>query len=138
MNTVTTEIKIRGYHLDINGHVNNARYLEFMEEGRWAWSEQNMDFVLLKEKGLLFSVVNINIDYKRAAYINEVAVVHTCLESLGQTSGLMRQKITLKGTDKVIVDARLTFVMLDEKSKKPINLDGELRDSLESVIEKKV
>jgi thioesterase-3 len=29
-----TTIKIRGYHLDLNGHVNNARYLEFLEEGR--------------------------------------------------------------------------------------------------------
>ena len=26
------EIKIRGYHADMFGHVNHARYLEFMEE----------------------------------------------------------------------------------------------------------
>ena len=32
----TTEIVIRGYHVDIYGHVNNARYLEFLEEDRWA------------------------------------------------------------------------------------------------------
>ncbi|XLM23374.1 thioesterase, partial [Chromobacterium piscinae] len=30
-----TRIKVRGYHLDLFGHVNNARYLEFLEEARW-------------------------------------------------------------------------------------------------------
>ena len=29
------EIKVRGFHIDIFSHVNNARYLEFMEEARW-------------------------------------------------------------------------------------------------------
>ncbi|BBI61564.1 hypothetical protein HSBAA_28700 [Vreelandella sulfidaeris] len=29
------QLRVRGYHLDGYGHVNNARYLEFMEEGRW-------------------------------------------------------------------------------------------------------
>jgi thioesterase-3 len=134
MDTVTTDIKIRGYHIDLNGHVNNARYLEFLEEGRWVWSEQNMDFVILREKGLLFSVVNINIDYKRPAFISEVLEVQTSLESLGQTSGLLRQKIVLKGTDKLIVDGRVTFVLIDENTKKPINLEGELREKLEAVI----
>ena len=28
-----TQIKVRGYHLDLFQHVNNARYLEFIEEG---------------------------------------------------------------------------------------------------------
>lgn len=27
-----TQIHVRGYHLDGYGHVNNARYLEFLEE----------------------------------------------------------------------------------------------------------
>ncbi|EAB4380520.1 hypothetical protein EBH53_19380 [Salmonella enterica] len=30
-----TQIKVRGYHLDVYQHVNNARYLEFLEEARW-------------------------------------------------------------------------------------------------------
>ncbi len=35
----TTEIKIRGYHLDLYGHVNHARYLEFLEDARWGMME---------------------------------------------------------------------------------------------------
>jgi thioesterase-3 len=37
------EIRIRGYHTDLYQHVNNARYLEFLEEGRWQLLEDHMD-----------------------------------------------------------------------------------------------
>ena len=30
-------VRVRNYHLDGYGHVNNARYLEFLEEARWAF-----------------------------------------------------------------------------------------------------
>ena len=33
----TVRLRVRGYHLDGYGHVNNARYLEFLEEGRWGY-----------------------------------------------------------------------------------------------------
>jgi thioesterase-3 len=38
-----THAKVRGYHLDLYGHVNNARYLEFLEEGRWSYYEKRVN-----------------------------------------------------------------------------------------------
>lgn len=35
-----TQIKVRGYHLDVYQHVNNARYLEFLEEALGRHGEQ--------------------------------------------------------------------------------------------------
>ena len=32
-------VRVRGYHLDVFQHVNNARYLEFLEEARWSYFE---------------------------------------------------------------------------------------------------
>lgn len=37
------KIKIRGYHTDSYQHVNNARYLEFLEEARWQIVEEFME-----------------------------------------------------------------------------------------------
>ena len=37
----TTDITVRGYHLDLYRHVNNARYLEFLEEARWQFMEDS-------------------------------------------------------------------------------------------------
>ena len=39
-----TQIKVRGYHLDVYQHVNNARYLEFLEEARWHGLENSDSF----------------------------------------------------------------------------------------------
>jgi thioesterase-3 len=39
-----TKIKVRGFHLDVYQHVNNARYLEFLEEARWDGLENSESF----------------------------------------------------------------------------------------------
>ena len=60
-----TQIKVRGYHLDVYQHVNNARYLEFLEEARWDGLENSPAFQWMMEKNIAFVVVNININYRR-------------------------------------------------------------------------
>jgi len=110
-----TEIKVRGYHLDLYGHVNNARYLEFLEEGRWSAFEKTVDYRQMAEKGYAFNVVNININYRRPAFLNEALVIETALSKLGRRSGVVNQKITLKGTETVVAEADVTFVIYDLK-----------------------
>lgn len=34
------KLTVRNYHLDGYGHVNNARYLEFLEEARWTFFQE--------------------------------------------------------------------------------------------------
>jgi len=60
-----TEIKVRGYHLDVFSHVNNARYLEFLEEARWSVLEESGFMEYMFESDIAFIVVNINIDFNR-------------------------------------------------------------------------
>jgi len=67
----TTEIKVRGYHLDVFGHVNNARYLEFLEEARWAIFDDKVNLEDLAREGYVFTVVNININYRRPAFLHD-------------------------------------------------------------------
>ena len=55
-----TKIKVRGYHIDLYGHVNNARYLEFLEEARWAMLDDTVDREKWHTAGYGLSVVNIN------------------------------------------------------------------------------
>ena len=54
----TTRISVRGYHEDRFGHVNNARYLEFLEEARWAqFAEHGLDTAFFNERGIFPVVV---------------------------------------------------------------------------------
>lgn len=126
-----TAIKIRGYHLDLYGHVNNARYLEFLEEARWDFLEQQVDIASFTGKGMGLAVVNININYRRGAYVNEEIEVVTSLSRIGNKSAVMHQDVVLKGTDTLVADADVTFVVTDQKLQKAVALDGELRSALE-------
>ncbi len=131
--TYTLNLKVRGYHLDLFGHVNNARYLEFLEEARWAAFEDTVDLQKLARSGHAFTVVNINISYRKPALMNDLLTVKTIIASLGRRSGVISQVITLKDTDTVVADADVTFVIYDTKLKKAAFLKGELLELLQSV-----
>ena len=128
MNT-QTEITVRGYHADAYGHVNNARYLEFLEEGRWALLEQKIDLHKWAEQGRIFLVVNININYRKAAGPGEVLAVSTGIEKINRRSLVLKQEITSRRDGALVVDALVTFVVADAGGRLLI-LEGELEEDL--------
>ena len=129
----TMEIKVRGYHIDVFGHVNNARYLEFLEEARWAAFEAKADLLTLATQGLAFNVVNININYRRPAVINETLLIETHIKHLGRRSGVIRQAVKLKGADTLIADADVTFVIFDQHQQRSAVFEGKLLTLLKNV-----
>ena len=124
------QLRVRGYHLDGYGHVNNARYLEFMEEGRWDYFDQHPAMIKeLHQAGRAFVVVNLNIDYLAAARHGDDLEIMTGIVDVGERSGLCHHRIVRKdGT--VIAQADLTFVLLDMRANKAAAIEGEVRDAL--------
>ncbi|HCW97218.1 MULTISPECIES: YbgC/FadM family acyl-CoA thioesterase [Pantoea] len=127
-----TTIKVRGYHLDVYQHVNNARYLEFLEEARWQWLEEAGAFNWLQEQQLAFVVVNININYRRPAVLGDVLAIHSEITQLNGKSGIITQRVTLEGSETLVADAALTFVCIDLRTQKAVALESELRARLEA------
>jgi len=130
-----TDLKVRGYHLDLFGHVNNARYLEFLEEGRWAFADQHLELLEWRKRGIIFSVVNININYRRPALMGDMIEIRTTVARLGKASAVMHQDIFLKGTQKLVADADVTFTLVDPHTQKATPLTGEIRAAFEALIE---
>ncbi|MCW1876099.1 acyl-CoA thioesterase [Erwinia sp. INIA-01] len=130
-----TTIKVRGYHLDVYQHVNNARYLEFLEEARWAWLEETESFHWMTTNHLAFIVVNININYRRPAVLGDVLLVSSKVQQLNGKSGVIAQTVTLQPGGEVVADALLTFVCIDLRTQKAQPMEGELRQRLEAMLE---
>ncbi len=128
---MSTLIKVYGFHLDVFEHVNNARYLEFLEQARWDWIEQHLDFDWFKRNGLALVVANININYRKPALLNQHLSVDCHLERLGERSGVLQQRIVCVESGDLIADAAITFVCVDMKTQKVLALDGDLRERLE-------
>lgn len=129
-----TTIKVRGYHLDVYQHVNNARYLEFLEEARWQWLEEADAFNWLVEQRLAFVVVNININYRRPAVLGDVLEIESEITQLNGKSGIIAQRVVLAGEETVVADAALTFVCIDLRSQKAVSIEGELRQRLQGLM----
>lgn len=130
-----TTIKVRGYHLDVYQHVNNARYLEFLEEARWQWLEEVDAFHWLMQQQLAFVVVNININYRRPAVLGDVLQIESEVSQLNSKSGIIAQRVLLDSDQTVVVaDALLTFVCIDLRTQKAVPLEGELRERLSALM----
>jgi len=127
-----TNIKVRGYHLDMYGHVNNARYLEFFEEARWCYIEEKINLSEWKGRGYAFLVVNININYRQPALLDQILAIHCELSKIGKKSATIHQKMLIKGSDKIIADADVTFVVINRATQKTLPMEGELFNLMQS------
>ena len=111
-----THIKVRGYHIDFFGHVNNARYLEFLEEARWCFFEEPGGRIGFSRLNLDFVVVNIAIGYRHPAAMGDRLTIETRLRQIRRSSAVLKQTIGLAGRDRLVVEADVTFVFLDADS----------------------
>lgn len=135
---MSVDIKVRGYHLDIYNHVNNGRYLEFLEEGRWDYFDRHQFVQMFEAQSLAFVIANININYCRPAYAGETIRVITRMDRVGTKSAVMKQQVHLLVDGEVrdlVVDADITFCLMDHRSQKAIVLEGEARQVIERMIE---
>lgn len=112
-----TSIKIRGYHCDSYGHVNNSRYLELLEEARWDFLDHENRIEHFKKLGLQFFIVNININYRKALKLGDEIKINVSLLEHGNTSITLKQEI--KRNDELAADALIKFVLFDSNTGKP-------------------
>lgn len=121
------EIEIRGYHCDAYGHVNNARYLELLEESRWraiALLEESGDF----KAGLPgFFITHMSIDFIRGLKTGDTAVIGFKIDGFEGFELLAIQEIHRKSDGKLCTRARLRFVLMDLALGKKLEISEEIR-----------
>ncbi|WP_410497936.1 acyl-CoA thioesterase [Chitinibacter sp. S2-10] len=126
-----TSIKVRGYHLDLYGHVNNARYLEFLEEARWAMIEDSGGVEWFSERKLALVISRIDIRYKRAASMGDVLLIKTRLLQLHERAGLIQQQVLRQDTGKLVAEADVTFAAIHPDHPGALPITGELAQRFE-------
>lgn len=112
-------LKVRGYHADVFGHVNHARYLELLEEARWAFFDDWPALTTaLHARGITHAVVSVTIDYKSQATVGDLLRIETEPIRIGSSSLVIAQRVKQANSGKVVVDAKVTNVFLDAVSGK--------------------
>jgi len=130
---LSVEIRVRGYHLDVYQHVNNGRYLEFLEEARWEYMGRTGMGASLDAAGMAMVIVNININYRLPAVIGDLLRVTVDVTRVGNKSATLTQlvnRVDGDGSETTVVDAEVTFCVMDRATEKALPLEGQLRDLL--------
>ena len=104
--------KIRSFHTDSFGHVNNARYLELLEEARWQFAEHHGLIDLLNEENLGFIIMQMNLRFRLPVVEGDTIQVFTSLITLGSDIGEVEQLIMKKGAGKLAAKSMFTFVLI--------------------------
>jgi thioesterase-3 len=114
------DIIVRSTEIDVNGHVNNAKYLEYLEWGREEWYEKaGLHYDRFTEMGVQTVTVNVNINYRKECVQGDRLKIVTRPESMGRSSFILQQEIvhTEKG---VVADARVTSVTMGIDTRKGV------------------
>lgn len=70
-------LAVRGYELDSFGHVNNAVYLNYMEQARWEILNELGLYGRLFGSGFVLAVTEATIRYSREAKVYDELVIRT-------------------------------------------------------------
>lgn len=115
---VTTELVVRSTEIDVNGHVNNAKYLEYLEWGREEWYERaGLYYDVFTQMGIHTVTVNININYRKECKQGDRLSVKTRPEKLGRTSYVLKQEI-FNQNNELCADVSVTNVTMDITTRK--------------------
>lgn len=123
---------VRPTEIDVNGHVNNAKYLEYLEWARDEWYEAgNLSYKTLLELGCQTVTVNININYRKECYQGQLLTVTTEQDSARNSSYVLRQTI-LNEAREICADALITSVTIDPSTRKSRPIPEQLRNLFSS------
>lgn len=117
--------------IDALQHVNNARYLNFLEEARISYSQQLLNtYNSIQELNIL--VARVEIDFMRPILFGEEVKIYTRIAKLGNKSFVFDSVITSisKGNEKVASRATQTLVAFDPKTNRTVSISDELRTKI--------
>jgi acyl-CoA thioester hydrolase len=122
-------LQVRFRDCDAMGHVNNAVYLTYLEEARFAYWRALWGAELGSAETPGVILARAEIDYRQAAVYGEVLDVRITLEHLGRTSITSTYEI-VNASGQLIATARTVLVMYDYKASKPVALSDKVRSRL--------
>jgi acyl-CoA thioester hydrolase len=122
-NTFELEFEVRDYECDLQGIVNNARYLNYLEHTRHKFLlSKGIDFAKLHTEGIDLVVSRIEIDYKYSLTSGDKFIVRLNAYKEGFLRMIFEQEVVKLPEQKTAVKAKVIGVGL--KNGRPIKIDS--------------
>ena len=125
-------VRVYFENTDAGGVVYHGEYFKFLERARTEWL-RHLGFdhqALARDRGMVFVVTSMAIDFQKAARLDDNLAVSVRLESLGKVRCVFAQEI--RRDDDVIVLAKVTVASLAAETFKPVEIPSALRKKMEA------
>jgi len=111
-------LQVRDYECDLQGVVNNAVYMNYLEHARHEFlKERGVDFAEVTRQGIHLVVVRAELEYKASLTSGDSFTVSTHCTLEGRVKIVFLQEITRAADNKVMLAGQITATALNERGR---------------------
>ncbi|MEN8222811.1 MAG: acyl-CoA thioesterase [Acidobacteriota bacterium] len=104
----SSEFEVRDYECDMQGVVNNSVYQNYLEHARHLLlKDTGLDFSELTDKGILLTVIRVELDYKSPLVSGNRFRIDTILERVSPLRFLFDQSIIKVPDEKLVLKGKV-------------------------------
>ena len=135
MGKVTFEQTVHTFQIDINRHVSNIVYVQWLEIGRTRLLEAiGRPIESMHERGFFAILVETWIKYVEPLHFPDTVRIEVWVSELTHVSAWMEFRVLSGKTGRVVTRARQRGVFVGAESNRPYRLTAEDRRTFESVL----
>lgn len=109
---------IREHHLDTFGHVNNATYLEILEEARWEFIDsRGFGMKYIQQHGMGPTILEWQIKFLKEIVLREEIIIKSQTVSYEKKVGILKQAI-FNAKGELCCEAEMKFGLFDMRQRK--------------------
>jgi YbgC/YbaW family acyl-CoA thioester hydrolase len=123
-----SEIQIRPDDIDLNNHVHNTKYLDYVLAARYEQMirDYKMSMDEFHKRGYNWVVSTAHIDFKLALALGEKIIVRTQLHSFGGAQSNVNFWIIKKDGGKISAEGYLIYTMISTKTGRPMRIPEDI------------
>jgi acyl-CoA thioester hydrolase len=113
--------------IDLNGHVNNVVYVEWMQRAAVAHSDAVGGTRAMEANGGAWVARRHEIDYRRPAFLKDEIIALTWVADMGRARSLRKYAFYRSTDSALLASGRTDWVYLDRASQRPRSIPEEVR-----------
>jgi len=123
-----SEIVIRPDDIDMNEHVHNTKYLDYVLAARYDQMQKDYKMSVNEFHNLDYNwiVSATYIEYKRALKLGNKIIVSTQRDSVNGAQSKVKFWIVKKDNNKIAVEGYLLYTMISKKTGKPVRIPDDI------------
>jgi acyl-CoA thioester hydrolase len=124
------KVLIRETHIDTFGHVNNATYLQLLEEARWEIvTQRGYGLKKIGETKLGPVILEVNLKFLKEIRLRETITINLALHDYKGKVGRMKQQM-IKENGEVAAEAEFVFGLFSLKERKLVDPTPEWKHAI--------